>query len=165
VIVEMEKYILSDTILFEAKPDAVPYNYRISYKIAQLCLVIAYCCKRCGCSLLKLHMISIGMNTRQDRYELTEFANGRLSSNYTIVRFDPAVNRCIKYAIADGLIKQQLNGLFRLNKKGKKLVEKIKRIDDLMISEKSFLLDLSDKLDEDKIKSLMETWRYSSAEN
>ena len=122
------------------------------------------CCRRGGCSLQKLHMISIGMGTKKDRYQLSEFAHGRLF-NYTIVRFDPAVNRCIKYAIADALIQQQQNGLFRLNKKGKQLVGKIQEINDLMVSEKSFLSELSDRLDEDKIKSLMETWRYSSAEN
>ena len=27
-------------IVFNAKPDAVPYNYRISYKVTQLCLIM-----------------------------------------------------------------------------------------------------------------------------
>ena len=31
----MDNYLLTNKIIFEAKPDAVPYNYRISYKIAQ----------------------------------------------------------------------------------------------------------------------------------
>lgn len=30
-----------DDIVFNAKPDAVPYNYRISYKVTQLCLIMA----------------------------------------------------------------------------------------------------------------------------
>lgn len=30
-------------IVFDAKPDAVPYNYRISYKVTQLCLIMRIC--------------------------------------------------------------------------------------------------------------------------
>jgi hypothetical protein len=30
-------------IVFNAKPDAVPYNYRISYKVTQLCLIMRIC--------------------------------------------------------------------------------------------------------------------------
>jgi len=32
--------LLKNGIIFDAKPDAVPYNYRISYKVAQLCLIL-----------------------------------------------------------------------------------------------------------------------------
>ena len=31
----MDNYLLTNEIIFESKPDAVPYNYRISYKIVQ----------------------------------------------------------------------------------------------------------------------------------
>ena len=37
-------------IIFDAKPDAVPYNYRISYKVTQLCLIMRIC-GRGGCLL------------------------------------------------------------------------------------------------------------------
>ena len=51
----MDTYLLADKIVFDSKPDAVPYNYRISYKMAQICLVIAKSCRgRAGCSLVKL---------------------------------------------------------------------------------------------------------------
>lgn len=159
-----KNYLLTDEILFDAKPDAVPYNYRISYKIAQLCLIISLCCGRGGCSLFKLHMISVGLCTKHDMEELTAFAEDRLTS-YTVVRFDPAVNRAIKYAMADGLLYQQQNGLFRLTEKGKRFVGRIQEINDLMINEKSFLSGLSNKLTEDKIKTLMSSWRYSNVKN
>lgn len=89
-----KNFLIADEILFDAKPDAVPYNYRISYKLAQLCLILEMCCGRGGCSLLKLHMISIGLSTNNDMEKLSDFANDRLT-NYTIVRFDPAVNHAV----------------------------------------------------------------------
>lgn len=54
----MEKPSLKySDIVFDAKPDAVPYNYRISYKVAQICLVLFICSRGAVCSLIKLHMI------------------------------------------------------------------------------------------------------------
>ncbi|OPA80576.1 hypothetical protein BVG16_07600 [Paenibacillus selenitireducens] len=156
-------YLISDEILFEAKPDAVPYNYRISYKMAQLCLIIEMCC-RGGCSLLKLHMISIGLSTKQDMDKLKDLAYDRLTS-YTVVRFDPAVNHAVRYAVAEGLIFQQQNGLFRLTKTGKIYVKRIIKNTELMCDEKRYLFSLSTMLTEEKIKALTSLWRYSSAEN
>ena len=54
-----DEFLISDTIVFDAKPIAVPYNYRISYKISQLVLILSICSPRGGCSLIKLHMISL----------------------------------------------------------------------------------------------------------
>lgn len=158
------KYILSDEIIFESKPDAVPYNYRISYKIGQLCLIFAMCCGRSGCSLFKLHMISTSLYTNKEMKRLREFSENRIST-YSIIRFDPATNRAVKYALADKLIFQQANGLFRLTKKGREFVKLIKKDESIMINEKSFLASLSDKLTEGKIKGLMTIWRYADDSN
>ena len=32
--------LLKNGIIFDAKPDVVPYNYRISYKVSIICLLI-----------------------------------------------------------------------------------------------------------------------------
>lgn len=156
-------YILADEIIFETKPDAVPYNYRISYKIAQLCLIMDMC-SRGGCSLLKLHMISVGLITKQDMEDLKDLAYERIAS-YTVVRFDPAVNHAIRFAVGDGIIVQQQNGLYKLTKLGKSYAKKIIKDTQLMKDEKRYLSSLSTMLTEDKIKALTSLWRYSSAEN
>lgn len=156
------KYLISEEIVFEAKPDAVPYNYRVSYKIGQLCLILAKCCGRGGCSIFKLHMISMALYTKEAMKSLIDFSENKISS-YTLIRFDPAVNRAVKYAMGDGLIFQQANGLFRLTEKGKLFADSIKKEKDIMVSEKAFLSDLSNKITENRIKELMTVWRYSDA--
>ena len=40
---DVNDYINND-IIFDAKAAAVPYNYRISYKIALICSIIGKCC-------------------------------------------------------------------------------------------------------------------------
>ncbi|QNK58552.1 hypothetical protein [Paenibacillus sp. PAMC21692] len=153
-------YVLTDEIIFDAKPDAVPFNYRISYKIAQLILILEFTA-RGGCSLMKLQMISTALSTTSDREKLWEFANNNTNS-YTVVRFDPAVNRAVKYAIAEGLLTQQKNGLFRLAKKGKEFMKIIMKDPNLLSSEKKYLFLLSNKLTEEKIKELTSFWRYTN---
>ena len=36
-------FLMTDLVVFDAKPDAVPYRYRISYKIGQICLILSIC--------------------------------------------------------------------------------------------------------------------------
>ena len=82
-------------IVFNAKPDAVPYNYRISYKVTQLCLIMRICGRGDVCSLIKLHMISFALISQENMRKLVDFADGIGSA--PIVRFDPSVNRALTY--------------------------------------------------------------------
>ena len=85
-------------IVFNAKPDAVPYNYRISYKVTQLCLIMRICGRGDVCSLIKLHMISFALISQENMRKLVDFADGIGSA--PIVRFDPSVNRALTYVPA-----------------------------------------------------------------
>lgn len=160
----METYLLTDEIEFDAKPDAVPYNYRISYKLSQICLIIALSCYgRSGCSLVKLHILSSALNTKDNMDRLEKYINEQ--NNYLIVRFDPAVNRAVNYALVDKLIIHLKNGTLKLTDKGKALVKVIREDNELMIIEKEFLSKIGNKLTTEKIDNLMSTWRYRNAED
>jgi len=150
-------------IVFDAKPDAVPYNYRISYKVTQLCLIMRICCLRDTCSLIKLHMISFALISRTNMNRLLEFAGG--TGSVPIVRFDPAVNRALTYAIAYGFIEQQQNAKYKLTSRGQKLVEQIKQVGDLMVVEVNDLNMLAKKLTETKVKEIVDLWRVRNAKD
>ncbi len=159
----MSDYLLTNEIIFDSKPDAVPYNYRISYKMAQLCLIISKSCSsREGCSLVKLHIISNGLNTEKNMRELEDYVNERMG--FMLVRFDPAVNRALKYAIADDLVAQLKNGTFKLTKNGKEFIKRIEK-EDILLEEKVFLNKLGTRLTKEKIERLMSLWRYKNAED
>lgn len=159
----MDDYLLTNEIIFESKPDAVPYNYRISYKMAQMCLIMAKSCScRSGCSLVKLHIISNALNTHGDMVALQDYVNNKIG--FILVRFDPVVNRAIKFAIADNLVYQLKNGTFKPSDTGKELIKKIEQ-EDIMVQERNFLSELGTKLTNEKIDQLMSLWRYKNAEN
>jgi hypothetical protein len=150
-------------IVFDAKPDAVPYNCRISYKVTQICLIMRICGYGNVCSLIKLHMISFALISRENMRSLIEFADGIGSA--PIVRFDPSVNRALTYAIGYGLIRRQQNAKYKLTDRGKQLAEQIKAVGDLMTVEIYDLNLLSKKLTESKIEEIVDRWRIKDAEN
>ena len=150
-------------IVFDAKPDAVPYNYRISYKVTQLCLILRICCWRDTCSLIKLHMISFALISRTNMDKLLEFSEG--TGIAPIVRFDPAVNRALAYAIAYGFIEQQQNAKYKLTDRGQKLAEQIKQVGDLMVVEIRDLTMLAKKFPETKVKEIIDIWKVRNAKD
>lgn len=160
----MEENALRYTkVIFDAKPDAVPYNYRISYKVSQLCLIMRICGRGDVCSLIKLHMISFALFSHQNMNKLIEYVEGKCDA--PIVRFDPAVNRALTYAIAYRFIEQQQNAKYKLTNRGKSLAEQIMLVDDLMVAEVSDLNMLAKKLTENKINEIVDMWRNKNAED
>lgn len=158
-------YLLADTIIFDAKPIAVPYNYRISYKISQLILIIHLCCSsRSGCSLIKLHLISMALDSEASIEQLLNLADGNLTE-LPIVRFDPVVNRALLYAISEGIIMQQKDGKLKLSPIGKDYVLSIMQEEDLMTREKGLLSRISTKITEQLIKEVISNWRYQNVAN
>ncbi len=143
-------------IVFNAKPDAVPYNYRISYKVSQLCLILHICGWRNVCSLVKIHMISFALISQNNMTKLIDYVNGLGFS--PIVRFDPAVNRALSFAVAYGFVEQQKTGKYKLTDQGERLAEQIITVKDLMVSEIHNLNMLEKKLTEYKVDTLMGMW-------
>jgi len=94
--------------------------------------------------------------------KLLKFAKEELSSP-PIVRFDPAVNRALTFAVAYGFVTQQKSGTYKLTDRGQKFSDQIKLAGDLMVSEIIYLSELSKKLTESKIKELTEIWRGKNA--
>ena len=160
----VDLYLLSNTIIFDSKPIAVPYNYRVSYKISQLALILSLCCSRGGCSLVKLHMISMALSSKASMVQMEDFADGHLVE-IPVIRFDPAVNRALLFAISEGLIIQQKDGKLKLTLQGKDYVVAIMKEPDIMMREKEFLSKISTKITEGLIKEIMSNWRYQDATN
>lgn len=158
-----ENFLMTDSIIFDAKPDAVPYKYRISYKMGQICLILSSCGS--SCSFLKIQLISNALNDKKSEKELLEFCNDNNLLFSSVIRFDPAVNRVLEYALADGLIKQLVKGTYKLTEKGKKLAKKIKSDKELMTNEIKFLERIGNRLSEEKISELVARWRYTDVGN
>ena len=161
----IQDMILTDSILFDPKPIAVPYNYRISYKIPQILMILSKCCsKRSGCSLIKLQMIATALSNDNDIKELIDYTLKK-NDMLPVVRFDPSVNKALRYTLAENLVIQQKNGKYKLSDLGRQYVSAIEDDDKLMRREKEYLTKLGINITEDTIEELMSKWRYQNASN
>ena len=156
--------LIKEGIVFDAKPDAIPFNYRISYKVSLICMIIKVCCGRRGCSLVKMHMIATAVSEREYEEKLKRYLQTQIPGTF-VIRFEPSLNRALEYALADGFIAQQVNGTYKLIDRGKVLVKEIQNDDAIFRYEKKVLEEIQCDLTEEKIKSLMEGWRYQNAKN
>ncbi len=155
--------LLLGDIVFDAKPDAVPFNYRVSYKVTQLCLILRLCCRNDSCSLIKLQMISHALIAADNMTRLISFANSK--GLIPVVRFDPAVNKALMFAIGYGFVSQQKGGNYKLTAKGHNLAEQVILVGDLLATDIAEMKRLAKKLTESKIQEVVEMWRIENAAN
>lgn len=126
------------------RPSAVPYNYRITYKIAQILLIIFTTTGKRACPPLTIHILSMALSSLEEQRKLKNYLSEQEFSNF-LIRFDPAVDRAINFAIAEKLLFKQKNGKIKLTKEGLEFIEDIKKNNDLFIFEKDFLNEIGTK--------------------
>jgi len=151
-----------DGVVFSDRPDSVPYNYRISYKIAVICLIMARACGKRGCSLIKMHILSGALMDQLICDKVIQFISGKKDVDFYI-RFDPAVNRAIEYARSEEIIFQQANGLYRLSDLGRQLADLICKDELLLKKEKEVIDKISQKMSEEIIQEISKKWRTVDA--
>lgn len=152
-------------VKFTKRAIPIPYNYRLSYKISQLCLILSLAPARrgSGSPITRIQMLANALLSDEEM-ERFLFLVDDVIKNYT-VRYDPVVTRVLKYALYDGLIMQQKNEKYNLTDKGKKYVEVLLKDKELLKKEKEFLQNHGKKLKDKKIEALMNYWRYEVAVN
>ena len=150
---------ISNDIIFDSRAAAVPYNYRISYKIALISAIIGKCCGKKGCSAIKLQMIIAATTSKSAKDELFALIDNPFITETAIIRFDPAISRAINLAMADEVIFRQSNGLYRLTDKGRTLLNTIYKDTETLAVEKQLLSELSNKLTENIIDCIASNWR------
>ena len=114
--------------------------------------------------MIKLHIIATAISDLEYKQKLEKYLKTHIEKEF-VVRFEPALNRALEYALADNFIVQQANGTYKLTDKGKELTSKI--IDDKTIftHEKIILEEISSDLTEEKIRAISERWRYQDVKN
>lgn len=156
---------LINRVRVKKRPIAVPFNYRPIYKVTEILLILLKSCEpRKGCSIEKLHIISNVIKNNDELKELEEFIHGN-NNVLLIIRYDPVINRAIKYAVAEKLIKIQKNQLMRLTTEGKKIANEVDRDNDIFVREKEILSKISVNLTEEKINALLSDWRIKNVED
>lgn len=147
---------INNDIKFTVRSSPIPLGARMSYRIAQICLILNLCCSpRESCSMRKLQTISNALFQPHEFQKLIDYAK---SSNYIFEftpRIDPCVNTAIEFAIKYGLCKAVNNNRkCKLTSMGRNYVHSILK-EDIMTKEKMLLRQLGANFSEEIIDHLM----------
>lgn len=152
------EFVGDSSVKFTARANPVPYSHRITYRMAELCLVIKKSTNSGGVSLTKINIISEAISSDEKLNKLKAFIKN--SQVQYIVKYDPATVRVLQYLMYEGLIILQRNQKYKLTEKGKEFVKKIVNDKSVLINEKKMLDEIGCDLKEEKIDQLQLEWRY-----
>lgn len=149
-------------IRFKRKPIPIPAEYRPSYKMAQIVLILKLTCQGEKGSLLKLHLLSWALKSEINRQELIKFIRSNFKSDLKIWGIEPALNRALSYAVAEKICSIE-KGKYILTKKGNAFYEKIIRDSKILDIEIDFLKQIGKrKITDNRIFALSKKWELTN---
>lgn len=127
---------LDAAFIFRRRPVALPGDLRPTWRIGLLVLLLSQCCRNQRSSLTRMHVLNWAARSEVHHADLIALIAGRLSPDQLIVRFDPACNRAIDFAIGEGLLKRVDGSRIELTESGKALAEEISKDSEVYVTEK-----------------------------
>ena len=139
---------------FQRRPISLPGDLRPTWRIGLLTILMVQCCRQQRSSLTRLHVLSWAVRSEENYEDMLALIAGDLSPDALIVRFDPAVNRAIDFAIGEKLMARVDGSRIELTASGKNFAKEI--FDDINVysTEKSLAASLKQKVSETLVDSI-----------
>lgn len=140
---------------FVKKPIALPSSYRFFYQISIFLLILEFCCqKNKGASTFKLQLLAWVLRDDEGCKSLMEVTKLKQSNqNFKFWALDPALNRAIAFALADGFIALE-NEKIITAQKGEELLDYILN-SDVFTHEKKILQEFGKSVSESFINKVL----------
>lgn len=145
---------LDAAFLFRRRPVALPADLRPTWRIGLLVLLLCLCCRQQRSSLTRLHVLNWAVRSEANHEDLTALIEGRLSPDQLIVRFEPAFNRAIDFAIGEGLVKRVDGSRIELTESGKAFAEEISKSAEVYVTEKKLAGAIKQKVSETLVDNM-----------
>lgn len=144
--------------VFRARPVALPPELRPEWRISLLLLTLRITGRSSKSSLKKLHVLNWVARHEVDRVQFLRVLSGDAAAETLMIRFDPALNRALEFAIAEKLItfeRPTSGGLnVVLTSQGVESAALLDGIKDCFVSEKVFLKEVG-KVSESTIENIL----------
>lgn len=155
-----------DKLSFVKRPYPIPADYRPMYKIGIIAMILKVSCRIETSSLVKLHLLSWALSSNKNMMELRNHITSNYTSEFSIWGIEPALNRALQFAIADGICQIIAGKSYKLTNKGDVLYKNIALDNDLFVEEKEFLKFVGkNKLTDSRIDSMTKKWIAPYVEN
>ncbi len=125
-------------VRFVRRPDPVPADLRLSWRLGVLTLILRRC-RADTATIQQLHVLSWAIRTTKSRAVFLRWISGEKRPDDIIVRFEPSVSLSIDLANGSGLVNRSGGGRITLTQKGILLAESINRDSTALGPEKEFL--------------------------
>ncbi len=157
----MELY--AKKITFSKKPISIPPEYRPSYSIGLIVLILKICCQNSKSSLLKLHLINWALKSEENRESLRSFVLSNYTESSKTWGIEPSLNRALNYSVHEGVC-LIVKGKYQLQEKGEELYQKIISNKEFLNEEIDFLNFLGKrKITDNRIDSIYKKWKNQNA--
>lgn len=148
----------SPTIKGSFRERAIPLSpdYRPLYKIGLIVLILDIACRGNKSSLNKLHLLIWALKSETNMAYVRMAFIMKDTSKIISWAVEPALNKALKYAVAEGLI-TMYEDKYQLTEKGVSFGKKLKKDSEIFTREKLFLTYIGkQKVTEDFINKLTE---------
>lgn len=157
----MELY--AKKITFSKKPISIPPEYRPSYTIGLIVLILKVCCQSSRSSLLKLHLINWALKSKENQESLRNFVLSNYTETSKTWGIEPSLNRALNYSVHEGIC-SITKGKYQLQKKGETFYSKIIANPEYLTEEIDFLKFLGKrKITDSRIDSIYKIWKNQNA--
>lgn len=151
---------ISADFVFRARPTSLPPELRPDWRISVLLLILKITGRAGKASLKKLHVLGWVIRHQSERDAFLQVIAGEVPADSLMIRFDPALNRAVEFAVGSKLLafeRLSSGGLnIVLTERGKDSAARIAELHDCLVSEKSFLHRVG-KISEAKVENIL-TW-------
>ena len=144
--------------VFRKRPVSLPADLRPAWRIGLIVLLLKKCCRQGRTSLTRLHVLSWGFVSPEGRSQLVAAAEGTLSPDSLVIRFEPFLLQAVDYGIGEGLIRRHGGGTIELTESGLRLAEELEQDHSAFVTEKAVMATLRTRVSEDLVKRMF-GWR------
>lgn len=152
---------ISADFVFKARPTSLPPELRPDWRISVLLLILKITGRAGKASLKKLHVLGWVIRHQSQRDAFLQVLAGDVPADSLMIRFDPALNRAVEFAVGSKLLafeRLSSGGLnIVLTASGKDAAARIVEHQDCLVSEKAFLHEVG-KISEARVESIL-TWK------
>ncbi|WP_328387344.1 hypothetical protein [Nocardia sp. NBC_00416] len=143
------------SILFTSRPEAIPGDLRISWRLSAICLILDKFRSQKS-QLDQLHIMWWAIRADESRKMFLRWFSDNKRPDEAIVRFDPSLSSTVDLALGQGLVVQQRSGSIALTGAGKALARRVRETKGVFLEEKDFLNQIPGKLTQRAVKDVPE---------
>lgn len=143
------------SVSFRARPDPIPGDLRLAWRLTALSLVL-HRCRAYTAHAAHLHLLVSALRSPTIQGVILRSLSGGSTPHDFVVRFDPSLTRTISLAVATELVERTPSLTYKLTPGGRVLAESVLADRSILVQEKKFLDRLPRRISQRSLRAVLE---------